>query len=63
MSAVVAAFVYDSLNRLTNWTLNNGQPEAYGYDGASGNLASKGGVSYTYDTAHKHASRNNKAIS
>ena len=35
-----------------------GQPpysETYGYDASTGNLVSKAGVNYTYDTTHKHA--------
>ena len=47
---------YDTLNRLTSWTLNNGQPEIYGYSDTTGNLSSKAGVAYNlYDANHAHA--------
>jgi len=49
-----STYEYDSLNRLTSWTLNN-QTESYGYDG-EGNLASKAGEDLYYnDTNHFHA--------
>jgi RHS repeat-associated protein len=54
------AFTYDSLNRITSATVTGGSEgiysETYGYDSASGNLSSKGGVTYDYaDPAHAHA--------
>ena len=49
-------YTYDSLNRLTGWTLNNGTPEANGYDPSTGNLNSKATVALTYNPAsHPHA--------
>ena len=42
---------YDALNRLTSWTLNN-QTETYGYNPATGNLATKAGMSLQYNDAH-----------
>lgn len=60
------SFVYDSLNRLTSASsLTNGvvvagqgdyASETYGYDGATGNLTSKAGVTLSYtNSSHKHA--------
>jgi len=48
------SYSYDTLNRLTSWNLG-GQAETYGYDGATGNLASKAGVTYAYNSGHAHA--------
>ena len=45
---------YDTLDRLTGWTLGS-QTENYTYDSGTGNLASKAGITYTYDTNHPHA--------
>jgi YD repeat-containing protein len=48
------SFAYDALQRLTNATATGGQNglynESYTYNGTTGNLASKAGVSYTCDT-------------
>ena len=53
------AFQYDELDRLTNSNVTGGTNglynEGYGYDSSTGNLASKAGVTYTYNTTHKHA--------
>jgi len=47
-------YEYDSINRLTNWTLN-GQTKTYSYDDA-GNLSSKEGMTLNYNDAnHVHA--------
>jgi RHS repeat-associated protein len=49
---------YDGLNRLTSTTVTGGPApysESYSYDLDTGNLASKGGVNYTYQPAHPHA--------
>jgi YD repeat-containing protein len=66
-SPQVQGFAYDELNRLTSAYAAGGDngygdyasaqtPESYTYDANTGNLASKAGVSYTYeDSAHKHA--------
>ncbi len=56
----VQSFSYDTLNRLTNAKAEGGTDglysETYSYDSASGNLSSKGGLTYTYaDPAHAHA--------
>jgi len=46
---------YDSLNRLTSWTLNS-TTETYGYNASTGNLETKAGVTLNYnDAAHVHA--------
>lgn len=49
-----STYGYDGLNRLTGRTLN-GTPETYAYDATTGNLASKAGVNYTYNSGHAHA--------
>lgn len=54
------SFGYDALNRLTSADAVGGlhglYAETYGYDGNSGNLAAKAGLTYTYgDSAHPHA--------
>lgn len=41
---------YDALSRLTSWTQPNGTVTSYTYD-ATGNLTSKGGVTYRHDAA------------
>jgi len=53
-------FGYDALERLTGATATGGSggtySESYVYANYTGNLSSKGGVSYAYnDTAHNHA--------
>ena len=49
------AFEYDSLNRLTSWTLNGSTTKDYDYDTA-GNLSVKEDVALEYnDTNHVHA--------
>ena len=53
-------FSYDNLNRLLSASASNGTAgnysESYTYNATTGNLASKGGVTYTYtDTLHAHA--------
>gem|GEM_PF-1646566 len=53
-------FGYDALDRLAGATATGGSggtySESYAYNSTTGNLSSKGGVSYAYnDTAHKHA--------
>jgi len=52
-------FTYDNLDRLTNSAVTGGSnglyTEGYTYDGTTGNLASKNGVTYTYNATHKHA--------
>jgi RHS repeat-associated protein len=52
------AFTYDALYRLTSAIASGGLApynESYTYDATTGNLASKSGVNYTYDTNHPHA--------
>ena len=44
------AFAYDSLDRLTGWTLNSLPQETYGYDPANGNLTTKAGMTLNYNT-------------
>ena len=41
--------------RLSDWTLTGGTAESYIYDNTTGNLASKAGVNYTYNSGHAHA--------
>jgi RHS repeat-associated protein len=52
-------FGYDSLNRLTSAVATGGSNglynQSYTYNASTGNLASKAGVTYTYDPAHPHA--------
>jgi len=52
-------FGYDSLNRLTSAAVTGGSSglynESYAYNASTGNLASKAGVNYTYDSNHAHA--------
>ncbi len=55
-------FIYDNLDRLTSAAASGGTggqgdyaAEQYIYSTSTGNLSSKGGVSYTYDATHKHA--------
>ena len=53
-------FGYDALDRLAGATATGGSggtySESYVYANYTGNLSSKGGVSYAYnDPAHKHA--------
>jgi hypothetical protein len=54
-------FGYDFLDRLTSASATGnteigGYSEGYSYDGTTGNLSSKAGVSYSYgDANHKHA--------
>ncbi|HKY54988.1 MAG TPA: hypothetical protein VJM08_11810, partial [Anaerolineales bacterium] len=52
-------FGYDSLNRLTSAAVTGGSNglynESYTYNATTGNLASKGGLNYTYDPNHAHA--------
>jgi RHS repeat-associated protein len=56
VNSEVQSYGYDALNRLTSWTLNNGQPENYGYSDTTGNLSSKAGVTLQYtDGNHDHA--------
>jgi len=52
------SFSYDRISRLLSASANgsNGPySESYTYDANTGNLASKGGVSYTYSAQHPHA--------
>jgi YD repeat-containing protein len=53
------SFTYDALQRLTSAAATGGQngtySETYSYNSTTGNLASKAGVNYTYDTNHPHA--------
>ena len=54
------SFSYDALNRLVTASAVGGTEgayaqESYTYSATTGNLASKAGVSYTYDTVHPHA--------
>jgi RHS repeat-associated protein len=50
-----STYGYDSLDRLTSWTLG-GTTETYGYNATTGNLETKAGTTLTYaDTAHEHA--------
>jgi RHS repeat-associated protein/CSLREA domain-containing protein len=55
----IQSFEYDTLHRLTSAAATNGPApyaEAYAYDAATGNLAMKNGIAYTYgDSAHAHA--------
>jgi RHS repeat-associated protein len=53
-------FTYDALDRLTSAKAEYGTNgiyllQNYTYNATTGNLESKAGVNYTYDTAHKHA--------
>src|SRR5258705_5435779 len=54
LASETQAYGYDALDRLTSWTLNNVQQEAYGYNPTTGNLETKAGITYTYDTLHNH---------
>lgn len=54
------AFTYDTLDRLVSAQASGGTGgnyslESYAYDTVTGNLSSKAGVSYAYNTTHKHA--------
>jgi len=53
------SFEYDDLDRLTSATASGGTQglysEDYTYATATGNLSSKGGITYTYDLEHPHA--------
>jgi len=60
MGPQMQSFTYDQMGRLTSAAANGGTEgnysESYTYNSSTGNLASKGGVSYTYgDSDHKHA--------
>jgi YD repeat-containing protein len=49
-------FVYDTLDRLTEWKLNGNPQERYTYNGTTGNLTGKAGVTLSYtDSNHDHA--------
>ena len=51
-------FTYDALNRLSTDVASDGLApynESYTYNATTGNLASKAGVTYTYDPNHPHA--------
>src|SRR5258706_4320986 len=54
LASETQAYGYDALDRLTSWTLNSVQQEAYGYNPTTGNLETKAGITYTYDTLHNH---------
>ena len=53
------AFSYDVLQRINSAGATGGSDglysETYGYDANTGNLSSKGGVNYTYNSNHPHA--------
>jgi len=55
-------FTYDNLDRLLSSNATGGTvglySEGYAYNATTGNIASKGGVGYTYSTTHKHAVTN-----
>jgi hypothetical protein len=52
-------FTYDELDRLVNSTVTGGSngiyAEGYSFESGTGNLKTKNGATYTYDTTHKHA--------
>ena len=51
------AFGYDALDRLISANATNGPApysETYGYNPTTGNLETKAGITYTYDTLHNH---------
>jgi hypothetical protein len=52
-------FIYDELDRLVSSAVTGGSnglyTEGYGYESGTGNLKTKNGATYTYDTTHKHA--------
>jgi YD repeat-containing protein len=52
-------FQYDELDRLVSSAVTGGSngiyAEGYGYEPGTGNLKTKNGQTYTYDTTHKHA--------
>jgi RHS repeat-associated protein len=52
-------FTYDALDRLTNANITGGTnglySEGYIYDSSTGNLSSKAGVAYAYNSGHAHA--------
>jgi RHS repeat-associated protein len=55
-----STFTYDALNRLTaNTVKDSGNvtvfSESFAYDAGTGSLSSKNGLSFTYDSIHKHA--------
>ena len=54
VNSETSTYSYDTLNRLTSWTLN-GTQETYTYDPNTENLSSKAGATYTYDPNHAHA--------
>jgi len=59
VNSETSTFSYDSLSRLTAMTVTNGgttvHSETFGYSNTTGNLASKTGLNYTYDSVHPHA--------
>ncbi|HEY3310756.1 MAG TPA: RHS repeat-associated core domain-containing protein [Anaerolineales bacterium] len=55
VTAETHEYSYDTVERLTGWRMNNVLQEEYSYDPATGKLASKAGVTYTYDGSHKQA--------
>jgi YD repeat-containing protein len=52
-------FTYDELDRLVSSTVTGGSDglyaEGYSFESGTGNLKSKNGSTYTYDSTHKHA--------
>ena len=52
-------FTYDALDRLANANVTGGTDglysEGYAYNTSTGNLESKGGVAYAYNSGHAHA--------
>jgi len=59
LASETQAYGYDALDRLTSWTLNGVQQEAYGYNGTTGNLETKGSLTLLYNNAaHVHAVTN-----
>lgn len=57
-----SVYGYDTLNRLTSWTLNGGTPETYGYNAASGNLETKAGASLIYNAQLTTCGASNRTI-
>ncbi|MBV6396396.1 MAG: hypothetical protein HFACDABA_01994 [Anaerolineales bacterium] len=61
VNSQIQTFTYDAFDRLVTAGTTGDVPqggyatETYTYDPVTGNLASKAGVNYTYDTAHPHA--------